>query len=203
MMAMTIFLGSTPAWALSLRVQGFGRSRFAHFGAKLRFAQQCRCHESSAVPVRPVGRKCLETRTVCRVAACWLRPFVKRRTNPAQVCPIFNQATSRTGCPGRTPARQRPRAFAGGPSNPGPAPPGNALGPTAGGGSRPYRLALALLQRFAVLGQIEAFDLVLLAHPQRQEESDRLEENVGQHAGPDEDGDDGVELDQHLPRIAL
>jgi hypothetical protein len=28
---------------------------------------------------------------------------------------------------------------------------------------------LRLLQRFAVLGQIEAFDLVLLAHPQRHE----------------------------------
>src|SRR5215469_17200249 len=63
--------------------------------------------------------------------------------------------------------------------------------------------ALRLLQRFAVLGQIEAFDLVLLAHPQRQEESDRLEKNVGQHAGPDEDCDDGVELDQHLPGIAF
>src|SRR5262249_21506853 len=63
--------------------------------------------------------------------------------------------------------------------------------------------ALRLLQRFAVLGQIEAFDLVLLAHPQWQEESDRLEENVSQHAGPDEDCDDGVELDQHLPGIAL
>src|SRR5262249_46637084 len=60
-----------------------------------------------------------------------------------------------------------------------------------------------LLQRFAVLGEIETFDLVLLAHPQRQEEVDCLEQNVGEQAGPDEDRDDGVELDQHLSGVAL
>src|SRR5215831_20133570 len=83
----------------------------------------------------------------------------------------------------------------------------NVLGRTADAGLRRLAAvtacALRLLQRFAVLGQIEAFNLVLFAHAQRQEKSDRLEENVGQRAGPDEDCDDGVELDQHLPGIAL
>src|SRR5262249_14953835 len=60
-----------------------------------------------------------------------------------------------------------------------------------------------LLHRFAVLGQIETFDLVLLAYPQREEEVDCLEQNVGEQAGPDEDRDDGVELDQHLSGVAL
>ena len=49
------------------------------------------------------------------------------------------------------------------------APPANCSGgrrTVARGGSG---VRLRLLQRFAVLGQIEAFDLVLLAHPQRHE----------------------------------
>src|SRR5215469_2747418 len=154
--------------------------------------------ESSAVPVRAVGRKCLETRSVCGAAATCLRSFVKRRTNPAQVCSIFDQEVRRDRM--SRPARSRgidARAMQG----------ARCLVRTAAAGPRrlpaePAR-ALRLLQRFAVLGQIEAFDLVLLAHPQRQEESDRLEKNVGQHAGPDEDCDDGVELDQHLPGIAF
>ena len=107
----------------------------------------------------------------------------------------------------RIDARERRRDIGGARFERGHAPPANVLERTADADLRrlaavPAR-ALRLLQRFAVLGQIEAFDLVLFAHPQRQEESDRLEEDVGQHAGPDEDRDDGVELDQHLPGIAL
>src|SRR5437764_9436902 len=60
-----------------------------------------------------------------------------------------------------------------------------------------------LLQGFAVLGQVEAFDLVLLADAQRQEEGDRFEQNVSERAGPDEDGDHGINLDQDLPGVAL
>src|SRR5919204_2612767 len=61
----------------------------------------------------------------------------------------------------------------------------------------------ALLQGFAMLGQVEAFDLVLLADAQRQEEGDRFEQNVTECAGPDEDGDHGINLDQDLSGVAL
>src|SRR5262249_8930361 len=61
----------------------------------------------------------------------------------------------------------------------------------------------ALLQGFGVLGQVEGFDLVLLADAQRQEEGDRFEQNVSERAGPDEDGDYGINLDQDLTGVAL
>src|SRR5215831_16088571 len=207
MIAMTIFMGSAPAWALPASA-GFQAVSLARSRAKSRFAQSYRCHESSAVPVRAIGRKCLETRSVCGAAATCLRPFAKRRTNPAQVCSIFNQEVRSTECHvPRIDARECLGGIGGARLERGHAQGANVLGRTADAGLRWLAAvtarALRLLQRFAVLGQIEAFDLVLLAHPQRQEESDRLEENVGQHAGPDEDCDDGVELDQHLPGIAL
>src|SRR5262249_11166787 len=63
MMAMTIFIGSTPAWALPAGA-GLWAVSLAHSRAKPRFAEQCRCHESSAVPVRAAGCKCLETKSV-------------------------------------------------------------------------------------------------------------------------------------------
>ena len=50
---------------------------------------------------------------------------------------------------------------------------------------RQTSVAAQLLQRFAVLGEVETFDLVLLAHPQRIEERDHLEQDEGQHPGPD------------------
>ena len=61
----------------------------------------------------------------------------------------------------------------------------------------------ALLQRLAVLGHVEPFDLVLLAHPQRDQERDHLEQDEGERPRPDQDRDDAVELDQQLSRIAF
>src|SRR5262249_19843432 len=63
--------------------------------------------------------------------------------------------------------------------------------------------AVPSLQRFAVRAKIESFNLVLPAHAQRQEQLDGLEKNKGQHAGPEDDSDHGVELDQHLSGVAL
>src|SRR5262249_19091368 len=48
---------------------------------------------------------CLETRSVCGAAAACLPHFVKRRTNPAQVCLIFNLEVRRDRMP--CPARSR------------------------------------------------------------------------------------------------
>src|SRR5262249_1631542 len=63
MMAMTIFIGSTPAWARPAGA-GLWAVSLAHSRAKSRFAEQRRCQESSAVPVRATGCKCLETKGV-------------------------------------------------------------------------------------------------------------------------------------------
>src|SRR5262245_40360839 len=41
-----------------------------------------------------------------------------------------------------------------------------------------------LVQRFAMLAQVEPFILVLLAHPQWDQGPDHLEEDVGHHPGP-------------------
>src|SRR5437763_16598580 len=60
-----------------------------------------------------------------------------------------------------------------------------------------------LLEGFAVLREVEAFDLVLLAYPQRHEEFDDFEQHVGQHAAPNDGDDDCIELNEHLTRIAL
>jgi hypothetical protein len=65
------------------------------------FARQSYCRESSGVPVRCVSRKCMETKGVCRLREGVLRPFVKRRTNTAQGCTIFNQWKTRPGMPMR------------------------------------------------------------------------------------------------------
>src|SRR5262249_62091899 len=70
------------------------------------------CQQSSAVPVRTIGRKYLEPRRICRAVAGAVRPFVKRRTNPAQACLIFSQRCPETECPchGHR-GRPRPRAI--------------------------------------------------------------------------------------------
>src|SRR5437879_4347116 len=60
-----------------------------------------------------------------------------------------------------------------------------------------------LLQRFAVLGDIEAFQLLLHRHPQRREYAHQLEQHKGDAAAPHQRGGDPVELDQDLLRIAL
>ena len=91
-------MGSAPAWVLPAGA-GLQTISLARFGEKARFAEQCRCHESSAVPIRAIGRKRLETRGICGATAICLRPFVKRRTNPAQACSIFNQEVPRDRMP--------------------------------------------------------------------------------------------------------
>src|SRR5262249_15299107 len=63
MMALAFFMGSTPAWARPAGA-GLWAVSLAHYRAKPRFAQQCRRHESSAVPVRATGCKYLETKSV-------------------------------------------------------------------------------------------------------------------------------------------
>src|SRR3954451_4881962 len=60
-----------------------------------------------------------------------------------------------------------------------------------------------LLQRFAVLRNIEAFQLLLQRNPQRYEGADQLEQYVGDASRPDQRNRDSVELDQHLLRVAL
>ena len=60
----------------------------------------------------------------------------------------------------------------------------NAPSPTraGGGGVRdsPAPALSALLQGLAVLGHVETFDLMLLGHPQRDQERDHLEQDVGE-----------------------
>src|SRR5262249_7341739 len=116
-------------WAVSL----------ALWRAKSRFARQGPCHESSAVPVRAIGRKCLETRSVYRAATGAVRPFVKHRTNPAQACLIFSQR-----CP------ERPNAHALGiAAGRDRAPPRNVpeRPPPAGSGGRRAPALIAALRR--------------------------------------------------------
>ena len=87
-----------------------------------------------------------------------------------------------------------------------PVAPHDAADDAAGGPLRDRQRACAreaLLQGLAVLGQVEAFDLVLLADPEREEEGYGFEQNVSERAGPDEDGDHGINLDQDLPGVAL
>src|SRR5262245_53066215 len=96
MMAMTIFMGLTPAWARSLRVQVAGNLRCVLDARSLGSARQSHWRESSGVPVRCVSRKCAKTKGVCRPCEEVLRPFGKRRTNPAQGCTIFNQENPET-----------------------------------------------------------------------------------------------------------
>src|SRR5262245_13742571 len=60
-----------------------------------------------------------------------------------------------------------------------------------------------LLQRFAMLGDVEALDLVLLRYPQRHHELDHLEDDEGGDARPHRRDGDAVELDQHLAAIAF
>jgi hypothetical protein len=57
----------------------------------LGFGRQSHCCESSGVPVPGVSRKCTETKGVCGLRERVLRRFVKRRTNTAQGCTIFDQ----------------------------------------------------------------------------------------------------------------
>src|SRR5262249_51581205 len=93
------------AFDLVDHLHGVARSR-----AKSRFAQPCAATNQVPCQFAPSAVKCLETRSVCGAAATCLRPFVKRRTNPAQVCSIFDQEVRRDRMP-------RPRAsmFSGAP----------------------------------------------------------------------------------------
>src|SRR6266567_4375349 len=92
------FHGFDPRLGPSLRVQVVGNPRCAWTRGSRGFARQSYCRESSGVPVRCVSRKCVETKGVCRLREEVLRPFVKRRTNTAQGCTIFNQGTRGLGC---------------------------------------------------------------------------------------------------------
>ena len=60
-----------------------------------------------------------------------------------------------------------------------------------------------LLQCFAVLRNIQAFELLLQRNPQRHEHAHQLEQHIGHAAGPDQSDRYSVELDQHLLRVAL
>jgi hypothetical protein len=196
MMAMTIFMGSAPrlgppcgsrvddslACALSREISLSPSNAAATNQAPCQFAPSAVSDwKQKAFAERP------------RPACDLLSSAAQTPLKPAQ---FLIRRCEGTECPAWSiNARNRLRGIAGAHVERGHAPPANYSGgrrTVARGGSG---VRLRLLQRFAVLGQIEAFDLVRLAHPQRDEQSDHLEENVGQHAGPDDDRDDGVELD--------
>src|SRR5262252_3538280 len=89
MMAMTIFMGTTPAMAPLLRRRLWAR-----------FVQRCRArcgqgrrHESSPVPDRCPGAKRLESKTLSRDARGSLRPFVPASLRTDQPCTIFNRGS--------------------------------------------------------------------------------------------------------------
>ena len=70
----------------------------------------------------------------------------------------------------------------------------------------PYRRVLtakSLLQRLAVLRNVEAFQLLLQRDAQRHEDADQLEQHIGDAAAPHEGDGHAIELDQELLRTAL
>src|SRR5262249_21363341 len=60
-----------------------------------------------------------------------------------------------------------------------------------------------LLQRFAVLGNVETFQFLLARNPQRNEDADQFQERVGQAGGPDEGDPRSAKLDEQLLWTAL
>ena len=62
---------------------------------------------------------------------------------------------------------------------------------------------LGLLQRLAMLADVEAHDFVLMAHPQRNHRTDDLEDDERHRAGPQRSDGDPIELGQQLVRIAF
>jgi len=58
----------------------------------------------------------------------------------------------------------------------------------------PVRIML-LLQGLAVLGNVQALELMLLRDPQRHEEADELQDRVGDARAPDQRDDHAIELD--------
>src|SRR5437660_938259 len=72
---------------------------------------------------------------------------------------------------------------------------------TSGAPNGPY--CKASLQGFAVLRNVESFELVLARYAQRHEQADQLEQKEAHARGPDEGDGDPVELDQQLLRMAL
>lgn len=60
-----------------------------------------------------------------------------------------------------------------------------------------------LLQRLAVLRNIQAFDLMLAGDAERHEQADSLQKHIGGHARPDEGDQDTGKLGQRLHPGAL
>src|SRR6516225_3849586 len=87
MMAMTIFMGSTPAWARPAGA-GLWAVSLAHSRAKPRFAGNAAATNQAPCQFAPPAVSAWKR---WRVAAGLLRPFAKRRTNPGHACSIFNQ----------------------------------------------------------------------------------------------------------------
>ena len=57
-------------------------------------------------------------------------------------------------------------------------------------------VVLPLLQRFAVLGDVETFELALAGHPQGHESADQLEQHERHRARPEQGDRNAVELQQ-------
>ena len=60
-----------------------------------------------------------------------------------------------------------------------------------------------LLQRLAMLRDVEAFQLMLARYPQRHERAHQLQQHERHPAGPHQGDDDAVELNQQLLRVTL
>ena len=60
-----------------------------------------------------------------------------------------------------------------------------------------------LLQGLAVLGNVEAFQLLLERNPQRHEDADHLEQHKRHAPGPKQGNRHAIELEQQLTGVAL
>jgi hypothetical protein len=149
MMAMTIFMGSTPAWAPSLRLQVVGSLRCASTRAGDRDTANAATTNQAACQFAPLRISDWKQKAIVEVPGACCDLLSAAAQGPTSSAQFLIKARQRIEC-----------LFAGhwelasGASGSAMA---EAAGTRGGGNS-------CLLQRFSMLGQVEPFDLVLLAH---------------------------------------